>query len=454
MKTVMYKPDIHSGRLKVDEYRDNFADIHPPLSWHEARMASDRCLYCEAAPCITACPTHINVPSFIHRIATHNIDGAAQTILDANILGGSCARVCPTEILCEQACVRNKEPECLPVAIGLLQRFAIDNRSENHHPFTRKASTGKSVAVVGAGPAGLACAHRLSRFGHDVTLYDAKPHSGGLNEYGIAAYKLVEDYAQKEIEFVLGLGGIHPQYEKRLGKDMSLDTLRETFNAVFLAPGLGGSNSLGLSGEHCQGVEDAIKAIDRLRQTRQLNTLPVGRRVIVIGGGNTAIDIACQSKRLGADEVTLVYRRGAEDMSATDHEQAFARDNGIRIIHWARLSSIETVEGHLKAVTFTRTQINDNGLLKDTEEHFHLPADTLYKAIGQHLLEDCFAQCSEPPAIEAGRIATDMNFKTSLDNVWAGGDCILQGDNLTVQAVEHGKQAALAIDRFLNDERG
>ena len=450
----MHKPDIHSGRLTVDEYRENFADIHPPLSRHEARIAADRCLYCEAAPCISACPTHINVPSFIHRIATRNIDGAAHTILDANILGGSCARVCPTEILCEQACVRNKEPECSAVEIGRLQRFAIDNRTEDHHPFTRRAETGNSIAVVGAGPAGLACAHRLSRLGHAVTLYDARPRPGGLNEYGIAAYKLVDDYAQQEIDFVLGIGGIQLQSGKPLGKSISLDALRKTFNAVFLAPGLGGSNALGLPDEHCEGVEEAITAIAKLRQTHDLKSLPVGRRVVVIGGGNTAIDIACQSKRLGADEVTLVYRRGTEEMSATSHEQAFARNNGIRIITWARPSSIESIQGKLQTVTFTRTIMNDDGLLKDTNEQFRLSTDTLYKAIGQYFLPDCFANCKEPPVMEAGRIATDADFKTSLDNVWAGGDCIWHGENLTVQAVEHGKQAALGIDRFLSHERG
>lgn len=453
-KYSMSKPNICSGRLSPDEYSDNFADIRPPLSQHEALIAADRCLYCEAAPCIADCPTHINVPSFIHRIATRNIDGAAQTILEANILGGSCARVCPTEVLCEQACVRNKTPECSPVAIGRLQRYAIDHRTQSHHPFEREPATGKTVAVVGAGPAGLSCAHRLSRFGHSVKLYDARSKPGGLNEYGIAAYKLVNDYAQQEIDFVFDIGGIQLIHQTQLGQDISLDTLRDQYDAVFLALGLKGSNSLGLPDEQCHGAEDAITAIERLRQTRNLQTLPVGRRVVVIGGGNTAIDIACQSKRLGADEVTLVYRRGTEQMSATRHEQAFARDNGVRIITWARPFSIESRQGELQAVTFIRTQIDDNGSLRDTTEQFTLPADTLYKAIGQHFLEECFVNCQEQPTLEAGRIATDNHLKTSLPNVWAGGDCIWQGENLTVQAVEHGKQAAIAIDHFLKNSGG
>ena len=449
----MYKPDIRSGRLDANKYHDNFADICPPLSRHQALSAADHCLYCEAAPCISACPTHINIPSFIHRIAENNVDGAAQTILNANILGGSCARVCPTEVLCEQACVRNKAPECAPVAIGQLQRYAIDNRAEAHHPFERETETGKTIAVIGAGPAGLSCAHQLSRCGHNVVLYDAQPKPGGLNEFGIAAYKLVDDYAQQEVEFILDIGGIKPIYEKRLGKDIDLDSLRKKYDAVFLAHGLKGSNSLNLPNENSRGVEDAISAIEKIRQTQNLQTLPIGRHVVVVGGGSTAIDIACQSKRLGAEEVTLVYRRGVEQMSATSHEQSFALSNGIKIITRARPSKIETRQESLRAVTFTRTRMDDKGNLIDTEDYFTLPADTLYKAIGQHFLEDCFANCDEPPTMDAGRIATDKHFKTSLTNVWAGGDCIWQGENLTVQAVEHGKQAAFAIDHFLKDSR-
>ncbi|MBO9496771.1 NAD(P)-dependent oxidoreductase [Thalassotalea sp. G20_0] len=446
----MNKPDIHNGRLPAEEYRRNFADIKPPLSDYQAHIEASRCLYCEAAPCIPACPTGINIPSFINRIATDNIDGAAQAILDANILGGSCARVCPTEVLCEQACVRNHEPECRPVKIGLLQRYAIDNRQSAKHPFTRQPDTGKTIAVVGAGPAGLSCAHYLARQGHNITLFDAREKPGGLNEFGIAYYKLVDSYARQEVDFILEIGGICPEYGCRLGQNLSLDQLRAQFDAVFLGLGLGGCHSLGLPGEAAEGVEDALPAISSLRQCHDLSQLPVGRRIVVIGGGNTAIDIACQCKRLGAEDVTIAYRRGPEQMSATGHEQAFARDNGVRILTWVQPSALETEGGCITAIQLEKTVLDASGQLQGTGELTTLPVDTLYKAIGQHLLVDAFVNTSDSPAIKGNRIVTDDHFCTSLVNVWAGGDCIDKGEDLTVHAVEHGKRAARAIDQYLH----
>ncbi|WP_257285909.1 NAD(P)-dependent oxidoreductase [Endozoicomonas sp. SESOKO1] len=445
----MNRPDIHSGRLPAEEYRRNFADIKPALSDYQAHIEASRCLYCEAAPCIPACPTGINIPSFINRIATDNIDGAAQAILDANILGGSCARVCPTEVLCEQACVRNHQPECRPVKIGLLQRYAIDNRQSGDHPFTRLPETGKTIAVVGAGPAGLSCAHYLARQGHNITLFDAREKPGGLNEFGIAYYKLVDSYARQEVDFIMEIGGICPEYGCQLGQNLSLDQLRAQFDGVFLGLGLGGCHSLGLPGEAAEGVEDALPAISILRQCHDLSQLPVGRRIVVIGGGNTAIDIACQSKRLGAEDVTIAYRRGREQMSATGHEQAFALDNGVRILTWVQPSALETEGGCITAIQLEKTVIDSSGQLQGTGELTTLPADTLYKAIGQHLLVDSFANTSDSPAIKDNRIVTDDQFRTSLVNVWAGGDCIDKGEDLTVHAVEHGKRAARAIHQYL-----
>ncbi|USE37224.1 NAD(P)-dependent oxidoreductase [Endozoicomonas sp. SCSIO W0465] len=445
----MKRPDIDSGRLPAEEYRRNFADIKPALNDYQAHIEASRCLYCEAAPCIPACPTGINIPSFINRIATDNIDGAAQVILDANILGGSCARVCPTEILCEQACVRHHEPECRPVRIGRLQRYAVDNRQSRDHPFTRLPETGKTIAVVGAGPAGLTCAHHLAREGHNITLYDAQTQPGGLNEYGIASYKLVDNYARQEVEFIMEIGGIRPEYGCRLGQNLSLDQLRKQFDAVFLGLGLGGCHSLGLQGEAAQGVEDALPTISRLRQCNDLNQLPVGRRIVVIGGGNTAIDIACQYRRLGAEEVTIAYRRGREQMSATDHEQAFARDNGVRILTWVQPSALETEGGCITAIRLEKTTMDACGQLQGTGELITLPVDTLYKAIGQHLLVESFANTRESPEVNGNRIVTDDNLRTSLFNVWAGGDCIDKGKDLTVHAVEHGKRAAHAIHQYL-----
>ncbi|KEI69994.1 NAD(P)-dependent oxidoreductase [Endozoicomonas elysicola] len=448
----MNRPDIHSGRLSAEEYCRNFADIKPALSNYEAHIEANRCLYCEAAPCIPACPTGINIPSFINRIATNNIDGAAQAILDANILGGSCARVCPTEILCEQACVRNHEPECKAVTIGRLQRYAIDNRQADDHPFTRLPDTGKTIAVVGSGPAGLACAHHLAREGHNITLFDAWEKPGGLNEYGIASYKLVDSYARQEVDFVMEIGGIKQESSFRLGQSISLDQLRKQFSAVFLGLGLGGCNTLGLEGEQVAGVEDALSAISRLRQCNDLSQLPVGKRIVVIGGGNTAIDIACQCKRLGAEEVTIAYRRGSQWMSATPHEQAFARDNGVRILSWVQPSSLLTEDGRVTGINLEKTTLDVNDNLQGTGEITTIPIDTLYKAIGQNFLADCFANANESPELNGSRIATDKNFRTSLSNVWAGGDCIDKDPDLTVHAVEHGKQAAHAIHQYLQGD--
>lgn len=448
----MNRPDIHSGRLSPDEYRSNFADIKPALSYHEAHIEASRCLYCEAAPCISACPTGINIPSFINRIATNNIDGAAQAILEANILGGSCARVCPTEILCEQVCVRNRVPECKAVAIGRLQRYAVDHRDTDTYPFIRAPETGKTVAVVGAGPAGLACAHQLAIEGHNITLIDSQEKSGGLNEYGIASYKLVDNYAQQEVDFIMEIGGIKQEHGLRLGKNISLDQLRQQFDAIFLGLGLDISNTLGLEGEEAEGVEDALSAISQLRQCNDLSQLQVGKRIVVIGGGNTAIDIACQSKRLGADEVTIAYRRGSQQMSATKHEQAFARANGIRIITWAQPSSLVIEKGQIIGIDLEKTTMAANGTLQRTGKIISLPVDTLYKAIGQHFDIDCFANTKEPPELIKSRISTDESFHTSLNNVWAGGDCIGKDRDLTVHAVEHGKQAAIAIHHFLQGD--
>ncbi|HZV67667.1 MAG TPA: FAD-dependent oxidoreductase, partial [Telluria sp.] len=310
---------------------EQFTDLAPPLTARQAAIESARCLYCYDAPCTRICPSAIDVASFIRNIHDQNINGAAYGILKQNILGGSCARVCPTEILCEDACVRNHDAEGQPVKIGLLQRHALDHASFSTHPFTRAPSTGKKIAVVGAGPAGLSCAHRLSMLGNDVVIFEAREKSGGLNEYGIAKYKLTDDFAQKEVEFLLSIGGIEVQHGRTLGANLHLQDLHTQYDAVFLALGLNASRQLGLTGEDAPGLMAAVDYIATLRQSDDLAKLPVPRRAIVIGAGNTAIDMAVQIKRLGAEDVTLVYRRGFESMSATHHEQDIAKDNQVRM---------------------------------------------------------------------------------------------------------------------------
>src|SRR5215470_5756376 len=443
-------PDIAVGRLAPADYATNFGDVEPPLDAKRALIESSRCLFCHDAPCIEACPTGIDIPGFIRKIATGNLKGAAVTILEQNIFGGACSRVCPTEVLCEQACVRNLSEE-KPVNIGALQRYATDHLfASGAQPFGRAAASGKRVAVVGGGPAGLACAHRLAMLGHAVTVFEAQAKLGGLNEYGVAAYKVADDFAQREVDFVLGLGGIQAQCGKALGRDVTLAQLRKDFDAVFLGLGLAGVNALQAAGEEMQGVEDAVAYIARLRQAADKSTLPVGRKIVVIGGGNTAIDIAVQSKRLGAEDVTIVYRRGPEQMSATAHEQEFAQTNGVKIKHWAKPARLLGEGGRVRAAEFEYTRLDGAGKLAGTGERFTLAADTVFKAIGQTFVPDPLVNGAQQPLeLRNGRIAVNADRQTSLPGVFAGGDCVSGGQDLTVQAVQDGKLAAHAIDRYL-----
>ncbi len=354
--------DIAAGRLDATRLAENFADAHPPLTPAQAVVEANRCYFCHDAPCVEACPTGIDVPSFIRKIATGNLRGSAQTILESNILGGSCARVCPTEELCERACVHTAQ-EHKPIQIGALQRHATDwLMDKGIGPFTRAAATGRKIAVVGAGPAGLACAHGLARLGHDVTIFDSRPKPGGLNEYGIAAYKVAGDYAQREIAFILSIGGITIEYGKSLGLDIALPELRRDFDAVFLGIGQSAVNALGVSGETFAAVRDAIDFIAELRQTPK-EQVAIGRRVVVIGGGNTAIDAATQARRLGAEEVTIVYRRGPEHMTATSKEQQWAQTNNVRIRHWATPTRLFGEDAILTDVEFARTRLDAAGRL-------------------------------------------------------------------------------------------
>ena len=438
---------VAAGRLTAEEYSNNFADIHPPLSAHEALVEAQRCYFCHDAPCMNACPTKIDVPLFIRQIATANPKGAAHTIFRQNIVGGMCARVCPTETLCEEVCVRN-EAEEKPVRIGLLQRYATDALMESgEQKFSRAAATGRKVAVVGAGPAGLACAHRLSMYGHDVTLFEAKDKLGGLNEYGLAAYKTPDDFAQREIEYILGIGGIEVRCGARLGETISLDDLTKGHDAVFLGLGMGGVNALGIEGEDLDGVVDAIDYIAELRQTPDKSKLPVGRRIVVIGGGMTAVDIAVQTKRLGAEEVAMVYRRGREQLKASGYEQELAQTSGVQIRLWSAPVRILGEGGKVTGVEFEYQSAGNGGGAGGTGETFVLPADQVFKAIGQKFLPACIGESGV--ALEGGRIAVDGERRTNVAKIWAGGDCVAGGEDLTVASVEDGKLAAESIHRSL-----
>jgi dihydropyrimidine dehydrogenase (NAD+) subunit PreT len=444
-------PGICSHRLSVTDYARNFGDAHPPLMRNQALIESDRCYFCYDAPCVQACPTGIDIPSFIRKIATDNVKGSAQTILAENAFGAMCARVCPTEVLCEGACVRNAQ-EHKPVAIGALQRYATDWLFErNVQVFERAPSTGRRIAVVGGGPAGMSCAHRLATLGHDVTVFEAREKLGGLNEYGVAAYKVVGGIAQREVDYLLAIGGIDVRLGWRLGLHISLAQLRGEYDAVFLGIGLGAVNALGLDGQTLPGAQDAIDYIAALRQAEDPSTLPIGRSVVVIGGGMTAIDIATQSKLLGAEDVTIVYRRGPEQMGASSKEQDWAQTHGVRIKHWARPVALLAAEGRLTGVEFETTRTDSAGHLSGTGERFTLAADMLFKAIGQLLLRDSLDGHIGLLDTRTGRITVDAQRRTSLPGVWAGGDCVAGGEDLTVVAVQDGKTAALSIDRALRE---
>jgi len=440
--------DIRSGRLSSDEIYRNFSDLHAPLTELQAIQESARCLFCHDAPCTEACPTDIDVPGFIRKIASGNVNGAAKSILNENIMGNTCGNVCPVEELCEQVCVKYTSEE-KPVVIGQLQRYATDFLFECAiQPFERgpetgkhiAVETGKHIAVVGAGPAGLSCAHRLSILGHNVTIFESRNEPGGLNEYGLAAYKMLDQRAAREVAFILDIGGINVETGQSLGTDFDLDELRNKYDAVFIGLGHNAVNALGIENEDIEGVHNAVDFIERIRQ-ENLDTLPVGRNIVVIGGGNTAIDIAVQVKKLGAETVTLVYRRGVDQMGATEFEQAVAQTNGVLIRTQARPVRIHSLDNRLHAVEFEYTEIDQNGQMTGTGETFELAAEQLFKAIGQSLDPSPLGG-GDTPELVGGRINVDPNQRTNLPDVWAG--------DLTVIAVQDGKIAAQSINEYLN----
>jgi glutamate synthase (NADPH/NADH) small chain len=331
-----------------------------------------------------------------------------------------------------------------PVKIGELQRYATDAAMrEEAQFFERGAATGKTIAVVGAGPAGLACAHRLSMHGHEVVVFDQRPKPGGLNEYGIASYKTPGGFAQAEVDYVTAIGGITIETGKALGTDFTLKDLADRYDAVFLGMGLGGVNALRAEGEDAAGVDNAVDFIADLRQASDVSTLPIGRKVVVIGGGMTAIDAGVQAKLLGAEEVTIAYRRGKEQMSASEYEQDLAASKGVTIRHWLAPTRVLAADGRVSGIELEYTQLVD-GKLQTTGQKTTIAADQVFKAIGQTLSTD-----GEGLTITGGKIEVDDEGRTTMTKVWAGGDCATGGDDLTVTAVAEGRDAAESINRFL-----
>ena len=433
-----FTPGVVAGRLPQAAYARNFADHIPALDGHEARVAADRCYFCHDAPCMTACPTSIDIPLFIRQIATGTPEAAARTIFAQNIMGGMCARVCPTETRCEEVCVR-EVAEGKPVEIGRLQRFATDRlMAKGGHPFARAQPTGKRVAVVGAGPAGLAAAHRLALHGHEVVVLDARPKAGGLNEYGLAAYKTPQDFAAREVDWLLGIGGITVKTGQMLGRDITLADLQASHDAVFLAMGLAGVNALRCAGEDLSHVRPAVDFIADLRQAGDKAALAVGRDVVVIGGGMTAVDAAVQSRLLGAETVTIVYRRGQDRMSASGYEQDHATGAGVRILTHAAPVAVRSGEIELAYM------VDGPAGLVPSGERFVLRADQVLTAIGQTL-----GGAPQGLTLTGGKIAVQGAGRTSVAGIWAGGDCASGGDDLTVTAVAEGRDAAEDIHAVL-----
>ncbi len=446
---------IFNNRLTAEQYKEYFSDIHPPFETRDAALVeANRCLFCYDAPCTKSCPTGINVPKFIKQITTDNIKGSAHTILSSNIMGGGCSKVCPVEKLCEGACVFNlMDEEAIPIA--KLQRYSTEKAIAEKWPlFTRKASIGKKVAIVGAGPAGLSCAHTLSREGVDVTIFEKENKGGGLMTFGIAAYKVTPEFCADEVNYILSLGGIDVKYNHELGKDISLEQLLKDFDAVFLGFGVGIARQLQIRGEELSGVVDAIGFIYAIR-TKGYPSVAVGDKVAVIGLGMTAIDAATQAKRLGAKEVTLIYRRTQEEMPCTEEELNIAKLDGCEIIWLASPKKLIGNNGKLTQLECSKMILGEpdaSGRRSPvaTNETIVLDVDMVIKAAGQIPFENLIGETQLNNA--GGKIVIDIESATNITGVFAGGDCV-NGGKEVVDAVQAGKDGAASIMRFISFSR-
>ncbi len=442
--------------LTPQEVEANFADIKPPLTLDHALTEANRCLYCYDAPCAIACPTHIDIPEFIRRIASRNFVGSAETILESNILGASCARVCPTQVLCEGSCVF-LDLEMPPIDIGRLQRFATDHVMDNgievfQAPEDR--SLGK-VALVGGGPASLACAAELGLLGIEAVIFDEKPEPGGLNRYGIAPYKLTNEETLGEVEYIQKMCKFEIRSGVRVGRDISFEELERDYDAIFLGVGMSGSRSIRVPGEEKAGVVGATEFIEELR-SRPLHETKVGDNVVVVGAGNTAIDAATEAARLGAREVTIVYRRGKEEMPAYEFEYELALIDKVRF-RWFTQPVEVLGNGKVEALRCQLMQAGEpdaSGRARPVpvpDAFVEIPADMVIKAAGQENFGDLLSTISGLD-LNYGLVVVDENYQTSNPKYFAGGDCINGGQEV-VNAVAHGKKAAQTIAQQLKEAR-
>jgi len=444
-------------KLTPEQYEKNFAEISPRMTPRQAAVEATRCLFCFDAPCTVACPTHIDVPAFIKKITTDNLRGSARVILEANILGHSCGRVCPTEVLCEGACVMHEKEE-KPIEIGRLQRYAVDHvLDKNIHLFHAGAPNGKRLACIGSGPASLACAAELAKLGYQATIFDRNDLPGGLDTLGIAAYKLRAKDSLREVELVRGLG-VEFRQNKTVGRDITFDQLEKQFDAIFIGVGLGETWDLNLSGQNLDGVFGAMEFIEATK-VRSFADVNVGRRVVCIGAGNTAIDVVTAAKRLGAEIVHLIYRRGEQDMPAFRYEYDLAKLDGV-LFHWhtqpvrilgdtGRVAAIECVRTHFERAAGA----SRGGLGNIPGSEFTLNVDMVVRAIGQKPVTEFLRTVPGITLRENGTIAVNEHHQTGNIKYFAGGDCV-NGGKEVVDAVAEGMAAARGIDAWLGAPRG
>lgn len=436
MKSLPFANLLPKARVEHD-----LLDKKPLYTDEEAVAEANRCLYCSDAPCIQACPTEIDIPTFIKKIATGNVRGSARTIFEQNMLGLSCARVCPVEVLCVGSCVYNGW-EREPIHIGRLQRYATEKATrQGQRPlFAPRAKTGKRVAMIGAGPASLACAAYLALEGHASVIFEKRSYPGGLNTYGIAPYKLHGDEALREIDWIMDLGHIECRLGVEVGKSITVESLLSEFDAVFLGIGLGADNALGVPGEEGPGVVGATQWIEDMK-TKERGSVRLGR-VVVIGGGNTAIDVARECAQLGATEITMVYRRGIDDMSGYPHEMDAARIEGVRLLpHAQPVSFVRDDAGRLTAVRLARTE--DGAAVPETE--WDVPCDMAALAIGQSKLKDIVRGATDVAIDARGCVVIDpKTSQTGNARVFAGGDAT-NGGKEVVNAVADGRNAARTL---------
>lgn len=444
-------------KLLPDQYEKNFADIAPPMDKRQAAVEADRCLYCFDAPCTMACPTHIDVPAFIKKISTGNLLGSAREILSANILGHSCGRVCPTEVLCEGACVMHEKGE-LPIEIGRLQRYAVDYVLANDiHLFRPGAPNGKRVACIGGGPASLACAAELAKLGYDVTIFDRNELPGGLNTYGIAAYKARARDSIRETDLVKELG-VKFRQRTDVGRDIAFANLEKQFDAIFIGVGLGETWTLNLPGEDLHGVYGALEFIEKTK-TQPFRDVEVGRRVACIGAGNTAVDVVTAARRLGAEIVYLIYRRGEPEMPAFAYEYQLAKQDAVSFLWQTQPVRVLGRDGVVTGIECVRTQLGPadangrRGAVPLPGTEFTFDVDMVVRAVGQKPATNFLTAIKGVQINSDGTVKTNDRHQTGHPKYFAGGDCV-NGGKEVVDAVADGMAAARGLDAWLGSPRG